>query len=241
MKKSKFLCLIAFTIMLFALPYSCSDQNNEPKQSYSDEKIEIRSGGIGESCLPDIQNCPGGIYSWNIALDLFPGCIFPVSVDYIDCSAGTTTYLYLGDFEIDYDNLYCDDYYDYIDDCIQNGTLDDCIIELNQAIWEQVTLNLLNGTNYDPFYPTTIEYYIGAYKFLCGYETLDCVEIGTICCRKVYKYVYDPVNREWVVNWEGESELIGGECPDQPSTSCPPTSLQTETCFDNCASLDFFD
>jgi hypothetical protein len=240
MKDLKIFYLIAFALLLFTFPYSCSDQKAESQQIETDIDLEVRSGGIGESCLPEIS-CPGGVYSWPIEIDMFPGCIFPVKVDYKRCLAGQSVHLYLGEFEILYDELYCDDYYDYLEVCMLNGTLEECIIEINQLIWEQVTLNILNGSNLNTQVHHTFEYYVGACKFLCESEVLDCAEQGIICCKKEYVYAFDQNSREWFVYWEGPSQLIGnGECPDTPLSSCPGNVLQTVNCFDNCASLDFF-
>lgn len=227
------ICFILITLIA-AMTYSCTESTTTELQG-EDVVLTTRDITIGESCLGETPNpCDTLVYSWQIALDDYPGCIFEVSVEGYVCHSVGVSAFHLGDFMLESD-LGCPAFDNDLANAISNGTEEQFIVNINQEVWRTVTSNIINGGTVSQ--TTTvleIEYVIGSCKYLCLFDELDC---DNTCCRKIN--TYQRVNGRWELTKEGETYTEVGECPISPATLCDPNVLQSASCYDNCASLDF--
>jgi hypothetical protein len=226
--------LFTSVIMLCCCFFSCmSDQSNEIEPN--NLVLESRDSEIGSSCLGDAPSpCYEGVYTWSITLPDYPNCELIVEQYYYVCYGLNFANFHLGGFDYTI-NLGCDDFLDDQETAILQGTEEQFITYINQQIWEQITENLLSGLSGSYYEIAEFEYNVGSCKFLCGSDQLRC---GDVCCRKVNKWERDS-SGDWYLSEEGEIERFGDSCLTYQNPGCSPSELQSQDCFDNCASLEF--
>jgi hypothetical protein len=232
MKKLYFLIVAIIGVIVFL---QCQKKEIDTNTLNEDElKVEARSTGLGQSCFESNNypsTCDTGIYAWYINLPEYPGCLFEIKVEYVFCPALGAAALHLGDFEWYLDDP-CLDFEADLAAALANGTEDQFMIEFNQSVWRVVTSNILNG--WAPSFNgiLEIEYNVGACKYMCWMNELDC---GDACCRRIN--TWEKQNGRWVLVEEGSIESFGDPCDTEPY--CDPQALQSDECYDNCESLDF--
>lgn len=227
--------IISLLIFSIFINYSCTDSNNIQKDENIEANLDYRDGINGNSCLENPSSaCDSGNYVWQIVLPQYPNCKFNISIDYYAClNGGGDLAIHLGDFELSSPEEDCQDYIDGLKKALINGTEAQFTVEFNQSVWREVTSNILNGYLHQSVVSVLeVEYNIGACKYLCYLDALDC---GEACCRK--RNIYHKVSNRWVLVSEGQIEHLG-DCT-QSHSFCDPTVLQSGMCFDNCESLDF--
>lgn len=232
MKKLYYLIVAIIGVIVFL---QCQKKEIETNTLNEDElKVEARSTGLGQSCLePQPFPCQSGTYTWNIQIPDYPECVFNVSVNYYACLGTYANRLHLGDFR-DSIIVGCESFTSDWRWAVLNGTEQQFITNFNQQVWHVVTQSLLNTSPVSTWGVAVFEYNIGACKYLCNFDILDC---GETCCQKTNLWLRN-LKGEWYLAQEGEIVSIGS-CPSQPTQTCPPNAIQSSECFDNCASLEF--
>lgn len=229
--KNSWFVLVAVLALVFI---KCST-DQVPDKGIHDTELQARSSYEAESCLPPLPpSCDDFIYTYQIELPDYPGCIFELKGQGNVCYALGVQAFHLGDFTLESD-LGCPAYDAARQLALTNGTIAQFNIELNQEIWRLITSNILNGGTVSIIQTTVqIEYVIGSCKFQCFTNNVDC---GDACCRRIN--IYKEVGDRWILETEGPIQQFGPVCPSNPPGGCDPNVPQSADCYDNCSSLDF--
>ncbi len=235
MKTIKFFSIIALLIGFSFALMQCAKEDNKFKNSLTSSPLQNRNSGIGSSCIGETPSpCYDGVYTWSIRIPDYPECEFIVTLNYFVCLGEGGGRIHMGDFDYTV-NYGCTEFYEDWENAIRNGSEDQFYTNFNQQVWTEVTKNLLSSQTTHYWFYAELEYNVGSCIYLCERDALMC---GDACCQRTNEWEKDQQGN-WILTKKGEIIHTGDPCPDYPIRTCPPDVLQSASCFDNCASLDF--